>query len=38
MSWILEDNRPMRHIIESLGARAYKSYRSTRNDRRLMAP
>ena len=27
MSWILEDNRPMRHMIESLGARAYKTYR-----------
>lgn len=27
LSWILEDNRPMRHIIESLGARAYKTYR-----------
>ena len=27
LSWILEDNRPMRHIIEALGARAYKTYR-----------
>jgi hypothetical protein len=27
LSWILEDNRPMRHIIESLGARPYKTYR-----------
>jgi len=27
LSWILEDNRPMRHMIESLGARAYKTYR-----------
>ena len=27
LSWILEDNRPMRHIIESLGASAYKTYR-----------
>ena len=27
LSWILEDNRPMRHIIESLGADAYKTYR-----------
>lgn len=27
LSWILEDNRPMRHIIESLGAAAYKTYR-----------
>lgn len=27
LSWILEDNRPMRHIIESLGAIPYKTYR-----------
>lgn len=27
MSWILEDNRPMRHLIESLGGRPYKTYR-----------
>jgi hypothetical protein len=27
LSWILEDNRPMRHIIESLGAKPYKTYR-----------
>ena len=27
MSWIPEDNRPMRHMIESLGARAYQTYR-----------
>ena len=27
LSWILEDNRPMRHMIESLGARPYKTYR-----------
>ena len=27
LSWILEDNRPMRHIIESLGAAPYKTYR-----------
>jgi hypothetical protein len=27
LSWILEDNRAMRHVIESLGARAYKTYR-----------
>ena len=27
LSWILEDNRPMRRIIEELGARAYKTYR-----------
>jgi hypothetical protein len=27
LSWILEDNRPMRRILESLGARIYKTYR-----------
>ncbi|MGH8150015.1 MAG: dATP pyrophosphohydrolase [Steroidobacteraceae bacterium] len=27
LSWILEDNLPMRRIIESLGAVAYKTYR-----------
>ncbi|MGB5716050.1 MAG: N-acetyltransferase, partial [Gammaproteobacteria bacterium] len=27
MSWILEDNRNMRHILESLGADPYKRYR-----------
>ena len=27
MSWILEDNLPMRHVIEGLGAVAYKTYR-----------
>ena len=26
-SWILEDNIPMRHILESFGARIYKTYR-----------
>ncbi len=26
-SWILEDNRPMRHILEGLSARIYKTYR-----------
>jgi hypothetical protein len=26
-SWILEDNRPMRHILESFGAEPYKTYR-----------
>ena len=26
-SWILENNRPMRHILESFGARPYKTYR-----------
>ena len=27
LSWILEDNRPMRHVIEALGAQPYKTYR-----------
>jgi len=27
MSWILEDNGPMRAILEALGARIYKTYR-----------
>ena len=27
LSWILEDNKPMRHILESLGAEPYKTYR-----------
>jgi hypothetical protein len=27
LSWILEDNRPMRRIIEELGSEAYKTYR-----------
>ena len=27
LSWILEDNRPMRHIIEVLGGVPYKTYR-----------
>ncbi len=27
LSWILEDNKPMRHILESLGAEVYKTYR-----------
>ncbi|MDE2581281.1 MAG: dATP pyrophosphohydrolase [Rhodospirillales bacterium] len=27
LSWILEDNLPMRHINESLGGMAYKTYR-----------
>jgi len=26
-SWILEDNLPMRHILESFGAHVYKTYR-----------
>ena len=27
LSWILEDNRPMRRIIEAIGGRPYKTYR-----------
>jgi hypothetical protein len=27
LSWILENNRPMRSILERLGAKAYKTYR-----------
>jgi hypothetical protein len=27
LSWILEDNYPMRHIQERLGAHVYKTYR-----------
>ncbi len=27
LSWILEDNLPMRHIIETFGAEPYKTYR-----------
>jgi hypothetical protein len=27
LSWVLEDNLPMRHIKERLGARTYKTYR-----------
>lgn len=27
LSWVLEDNHPMRHIQERLGARVYKRYR-----------
>jgi hypothetical protein len=27
LSWILEDNLPMRRIIEAIGGRAYKTYR-----------
>jgi hypothetical protein len=26
-SWVLEDNRPMRSILEAIGARIYKTYR-----------
>lgn len=27
LSWVLEDNRPMRHMAEHMGARIYKRYR-----------
>jgi len=27
LSWILEDNKPMQHILEKFGARIYKTYR-----------
>jgi hypothetical protein len=27
LSWILESNRPMRNILERLGAKSYKTYR-----------
>jgi len=27
LSWILEDNRPMRNMIETVGAKVYKTYR-----------
>jgi RimJ/RimL family protein N-acetyltransferase len=27
LSWILEDNKRMRHVLESLGAEPYKTYR-----------
>ncbi len=27
LSWILEDNLPMRHVLQRLGANAYKTYR-----------
>jgi len=27
MSWILDDNMPMRRVLEGLGARAYRTYR-----------
>jgi hypothetical protein len=27
MSWVLEDNKPMRHLAEAIGATAYKTYR-----------
>jgi hypothetical protein len=27
MSWVLEDNKGMRNILETAGAKAYKTYR-----------
>jgi hypothetical protein len=27
MSWVLEDNRPMRHLAEAMGGKSYKTYR-----------
>jgi hypothetical protein len=27
MSWVLEDNMPMRHLAEAVGGKAYKTYR-----------
>ena len=27
LSWVLEDNRPMRHLAEASGGHAYKTYR-----------
>jgi hypothetical protein len=27
LSWILEDNMPMRRVCEGVGGRAYKTYR-----------
>ena len=27
LSWILEDNLPMRHMLEAMGASPYKTYR-----------
>jgi len=32
MSWILEDNTNMRHILESIGGKAYKRYRIYQKD------
>jgi hypothetical protein len=32
LSWTLEDNRPMRHIKERIGARVYKTYRVYEKD------
>ena len=27
MSWVLEDNTSMRHMLEAMGAKPYKTYR-----------
>ena len=27
LSWVLEDNLPMRNVIETFGGRVYKTYR-----------
>ncbi len=27
LSWILEDNLPMRRVLEGIGAKVYKTYR-----------
>jgi len=27
LSWILEDNMPMRRVLEGIGAKPYKTYR-----------
>ncbi|WP_343897951.1 GNAT family N-acetyltransferase [Craurococcus roseus] len=32
MSWVLEDNAPMRHLVEAAAARAYKTYRVYERD------
>jgi hypothetical protein len=32
MSWILEDNSNMRHILESVGSESYKRYRIYQKD------
>ena len=32
LSWILEDNRPMRHILRAIGAVPYKTYRVFEKD------
>ncbi len=32
LSWILEDNKPMRHMIEAVGGRPYKTFRIYERD------